>query len=161
MDPRSSGKLSSHPVMHMASSLSQTLISNSPKVVTSPTLPTVTWVQQQPVFAHATPQIPLDPHSLLPHHTSQVHAHHFNWQFLTSTLTHRRILPEAFWSVWWHKHIHRDVWCTCRQSQIPPHQFFLVPGTPSCSGKPYCSLSEDISTRSQKQQRQVGVERPG
>lgn len=92
------------------------------------------------------------------HHASQEHAHHFNWQIPASTLTHLRILPEAFWSVWWHKHIHQGVWCTCRQSQIPPHQFFLVPGTPSCSGKPYCSPSECISAERQKQQRQTGVE---
>jgi len=139
-DPRSSGKLPSHFAMHVASSLSQTFTVSSPKTVTPPTLPAVQFLLV-PLLWYLEIHTPS-----LPHHTSQEHAHHFYWHFLASALTHPRILPEAFWSVWWRKHIHQGAWCTCRQIQIPPHRFFLVPGTPSCSGKPCCSLSEDIST---------------
>lgn len=124
-----------------------------------PHSPSFLEVQQQPFFCSCHPSGTFRSTLTPSHHASQEHAHHLHWQFSASTLTHLRILPEAFWSVWWHKHIHQGVWCTCRQSQIPQHQFSLVPGTPSCTGKPYCSLSEYISAKSQKQQRKIGIER--
>lgn len=158
MDPRCSGIPSSHFPVHVTS-FPRHLYTI---VVSSYLPPRSQLLLKSAAVANFCSCHPSDTfRSTLPpsHHASQEHAHHFNCQFPESTLTHLRILPEAFWSVWWHKHIHQGVWCTCRQSQIPPHQFFLAPGTPSCSGKPYCSLSEYISAKSQKQRRQIGVER--
>lgn len=67
------GKASYHIILHVASL--RHLYSFALKQYLSS--PSHFLFKQQPAFAPTTPQIPLDSHSLLPHHTSQ-HVHHFS-----------------------------------------------------------------------------------